>query len=87
MIRMSQIKDKNFNAWNTRELVFDDTPLDQVILAIQKYFNTPVISEGKPSDIKITTRYKNPTLQTVMNELHVLAGINTEFKNDTLYIK
>jgi ferric-dicitrate binding protein FerR (iron transport regulator) len=87
VMHKSKIKDMNFDAWNTRELVFDNTPFDQVILTLQKYFNITIVFEGESAGLNITTRYKDPSLQKVMNELHALAGINSEFKNDTLFIK
>jgi transmembrane sensor len=76
----------NLLAWKTSSLVFDNTPLLQVVNDLENYYGVPT---SLPSDlyfIKVTARFKEEPLSKVIEELRLLTGLNFRMDGNNLVI-
>lgn len=63
-------EDPNYESWNTRKLVFNETHISEVIEAINKAYNTNVVLTGTVSDsCQLTVSFDNQSLDAVLNVL------------------
>jgi ferric-dicitrate binding protein FerR (iron transport regulator) len=63
-------EDVNFLAWKTKRLVFNSTPLKEVIALLMKVYHTSIrLSADKLSDCRITATFDNQSLESVINVL------------------
>lgn len=78
---------ENFDAWRSRQLVFDRTLLKQAIADIGNYYEVNI--RLKPQDeaamqsTTITARYNNQPLQTVLDELMLISTYTITQLDDT----
>ncbi|HEY0741210.1 MAG TPA: FecR domain-containing protein [Chryseosolibacter sp.] len=67
----------NYESWNTRKLVFDETHIAEVIEAINKAYNTNVVLTGTVSDsCLLTVSFDNQSLDAVLNVLENTLNLN-----------
>lgn len=84
----SKIQDRNFLAWKTGKLIFDETPMPDALSSIQNFYNTIiVVRDTTIHSVTVTTTFINQDLVQVLDELQMLAGINYTLKNDTIYLE
>lgn len=53
-------------SWKTKQLRFNDTPLDQVIADLDNYYQVKVINRTKAPDVKLTATFNNLPLEEVL---------------------
>lgn len=72
-------KDLNYNAWNTRKIIFTDAELRAVIETLNKIYNTNItIASDIPASCVVTVTFDAQTLEAV---LHVLENtLNLTYK-------
>lgn len=76
----------NLLAWKTSSLVFDNTPLIQVVNDLKSYYG---ITFSLPSDlysIRVTAQFKEQPLGKVIEELHLFTGLNIRTEGNKLVI-
>jgi ferric-dicitrate binding protein FerR (iron transport regulator) len=82
------VTNQNFISWKTRILKFDNTPLEDVVRALEKHYQVPVCLTGdEAQDKTLTSVYDHQSLEEVLGELNLLLGITYQFANDTLVIR
>lgn len=80
--------DRNFQAWNTGILYFNETPLPEAFRLLQKQYSRVFVFEKKKENLPtLTTTFENLTLEAVLEELNLLLNTKNEFKNDTIIFK
>ena len=63
-------EDVNFLAWKTKHLVFENTPLNEVVALLTKVYHTSIrLSDDRLSDCRITTTFDRQSLESVLNVL------------------
>lgn len=81
--------DKNFNAWQTRQLVFENTPLQQVIATLNDYYNVTITLKKEDSDqlsaANVTVTFQNQSLSSVLDELSLTTTYHIQKITDTNY--
>ena len=81
--------DVNFNAWQTGELKFVNTPLEQVASTISDYYrvNLTLSAEDRAqlSTDSVTAHFKNQSLDSVLDELSMITTYGIRKLNDTTY--
>jgi len=78
---LNLIKSGNINAvaWKTRELVFTDSPIEEVIRVIAHTYNVDIdLMEPALSENKITVSFNNQELEAVLNVLESTLDLKIE---------
>ena len=80
--------DSNATSWKTKQLVFEDTPLDKVLISLEKHYGFKSIlpTEETLSKCTLRSQFTNEQLDTILNELAKLFTFEYRFENDTLEI-
>lgn len=81
------LKNENYLAWKTKELVFKDIPLNEVFSTLENYYRVSIVTKGADSyTCKVTTQFKNESLDDVLKELSLLFGFNYQIKENKVSI-
>ena len=80
--------DRNFLAWKTGILYFNETPIMDAFQLLQKQYSRVFVFEHKQGSIPtLTTTIDNQTLEAVLDELNLLLNTKNVARNDTIYFK
>lgn len=86
-ITISKNDDMNLLAWKTNVLSFRNTPVKDVISALNRYFNKKIhISDAFPGDCTLTSTFDNQSLEDVLVELKILWNIEYSRNGDEIVI-
>ncbi len=81
--------DINFDAWQTHQLVFSNTALEEVIKAINGYYQVHLRLKAKDrqqlSAAVVTTTFNNQSLESVIKELELITSFRIRKLNETDY--
>lgn len=84
-ILKSENSDANFIAWKEEVLVFDKTKLDEVITALEKYFDIKVeVNNLQLYDCRFTGRFYNPNLDVILEVLSASLNIKYTLKDNNV---
>lgn len=81
--------DENFNAWQSKQLVFNNTPLQQVAATLGDYYqvrmdlNTPDSAQIAATTVTIT--FNDQSLTTVLNELSLITSYKFKQEGNRQY--
>jgi ferric-dicitrate binding protein FerR (iron transport regulator) len=78
--------DLNFLSWKTHELIFDKTPLDEVVHALVEYYNIKMKIEPDHLRCRFTGHFKNASLEEVTNILALTLNVRFVQHNDVYVI-
>lgn len=74
-LKKEKLNDLNIISWHSQKLVFNDTPLDQVLLTIIDHYNTPINLENKSLDTcPISATFNQKSIGTVIKTLATIIG-------------
>ena len=81
--------DSNFMAWKTGVLDFRETPLDQAVQDIGDFYQLAVSLapdlRTEAEKINITARFKNQSLEAVLEEVSLTTGLKINHEKNTLF--
>jgi transmembrane sensor len=81
--------DPNFDAWQTKQLIFKNTPLKEVAAVISKVYNVTIVlkkeDEAQMSESFINDRYSNQSLESVLADLSRTSAYHIKKLDDTRY--
>ncbi|MEP1782950.1 FecR domain-containing protein, partial [Reichenbachiella sp.] len=84
-ILKSENSDANFIAWKEEVLVFDKTELDEVITALEKYFDIKVeVNNLQLYNCRFTGRFYNPNLDIILEVLSASLNIKYTLKDNNV---
>lgn len=70
--------DPNFNAWQSKELAFNNTPLPQVARTLSDYYSVNITlnktDSAQLSGAKLTARFNNQSLSSVLEEISLITS-------------
>jgi transmembrane sensor len=70
--------DDNFNAWQSKQLVFSNTPLPEVVRMLSDYYNVNITFKKQDAaqlaSAKVTARFNNQTLPSVLEEISLITS-------------
>lgn len=70
--------DENFNAWQSKQLVFNNTPLQQVAATLSNYYNVHIDLAGRDSaqiaNTNVTITFNNQPLPAVLKDLALITS-------------
>jgi len=81
--QLKKIKASNPNelSWKTKKLIFSKTPMEEVVLEIEKYFSIDiVVAEPKIFNCKYTGVFENPSKENVLKIISL--SINGTYKEE-----
>jgi transmembrane sensor len=86
-LRQNQVKGFNSLAWKTKRLQFEDTPLDEVLVDLARYFTVPFEMKTKDKlNCHFSGNFNNPQLEDMLKALSFSMNIKFQLNNGIYYI-
>ena len=86
-IEKSLNEDINFNSWKTREIIFEDTPMLEVIRIINEIYKSDLILKGDQlNDCPITVKFDDQSLESVLKVLQKTFDLRIEKKGNKVEV-
>ncbi len=87
LVEKSTSQDLNFLAWKTGKLIFKNTPLPEVITAINRHYQSNVVL-GNPAlnTCQITSTFDNKSLDEILDVLTVIFNGKVTYQQDAISI-
>jgi ferric-dicitrate binding protein FerR (iron transport regulator) len=74
--------DANYIAWKTHNLVFDQTPLQEVIHYLNKAYHSEIQLNGKNlENLVLTAQFENKSIDFILNVVQITFGLQLEHEN------
>ncbi|WP_298541458.1 FecR domain-containing protein [uncultured Aquimarina sp.] len=87
-IKVDSVDSKNIIAWKEGKLVFDKTPLKQVVLDLKRKYNTEfIIRSDTLLQYKYTGEFDNLSLEEVLEILKLSSPINYKHLNNKIMLE
>jgi transmembrane sensor len=84
----SAITNSDADAWLRGDLIFEQTPLDEVFETLSRKYNVKIEAERKPySACRLTARFNNQPLQVVLRTIGLSLNIRSKQIGQTIYLK
>lgn len=84
-IKKADVKNQNFMAWKTGNIVFNDTPIDEAFDVLSRHYTKRFLYKSTENEIPvINTAFNKQPLEAVLEELNLLLDTKTVIKNDTI---
>lgn len=74
----------NFTAYRDGILNFNSTPMSEVVVAISKLYGVNVIAKENIDHCKLTVRFENESLETVLSIISETLGLEVKHKDNTI---
>ena len=88
-INKEQNRDENFDAWQTGQLQFNQTPLPQVLAVLNDYYHVNIRirqdDAAQLSAANVTVRFNNQPLNSVLDEISLVTSYRIQKVSDTAY--
>ena len=70
--------DLNMIAWSTQKFNFDNSPIDEISIALERYLNKEIIFPQGSQNIRYTGAFNNPSDSEVATIIALAMGWNYE---------
>ena len=78
--------DTNYLAWKTHNLVFENTPLNEVVQYLNKTYHTDIQLKGRNlNNLFLTAQFEKKPVDFILNVVQITFGLKLEQEND-MYI-
>lgn len=77
---------QNFLAWHERRLVFDNTPLSEVVADLRSYYDVTIRTRGDMDNYRVTTTFTSESLSEALAELKQILHIEYQINQDQVLI-
>jgi transmembrane sensor len=81
-----QVTDRNYMAWETGQLVFNNTAFPKVLEDISHFYKTRVELapdlQSSAASIQITVQFKDQPLEQVLEEMRLITGLSLKKEED-----
>jgi ferric-dicitrate binding protein FerR (iron transport regulator) len=78
----SRNTDENFNAWQSKKLVFNNTPLPQVAATLSDYYQVKIMLRNQDaaqlSAASLTAQFNNQSLSSVLEEISLITSYRVQ---------
>jgi len=79
--------DKNYLAWKTKKLVFENRPLAEVIVAVSKTYDVEIrLANQSLSDCRLTSTYEDYSLEDVLILISETLNLKVSGSGDLFYL-
>jgi transmembrane sensor len=80
-------EDPNFNAWNTRTIVFEEDNLRTVIETLNKTYHANIVATSEiPASCVVTVTFDHQTLESVLNVLKTTLNLTYKVNGSRIEI-
>lgn len=87
VIKKTENIDRNFDAWKTRSIVFENDSLYTIISTLSNVYHKSIeLRNPEIKDCTVTTSFENEELETVFQVLESTLDITIEEEDGTIYI-
>ncbi|WP_256010170.1 FecR family protein [Desertivirga xinjiangensis] len=87
-VSMSEIRTADVNSWLEGELIFDQTPLNEVFRTLERQYNLEIVSDDQRLEgCTLTARFKNKSIAEVLKTLKLATNIRSKYVGQTIYIE
>ena len=85
-ITRSTFDNENFIAWKTGEIVFVNSPLNEVFKTLEKTYRVKIIPQKSCADMRLTAKFTGETPQSIFEALSTVFGIQYKIEGNTIYV-
>jgi len=86
-IEISINEDINFDSWKTKQIIFEDTPMPEVIRIINEIYKSDLKLVGSQVlDCPVTTTFDNQSLESILNVLESTLDLSIVHKGNSIEI-
>lgn len=79
--------DVNYMAWRTRKLVFNETPLREVVAVLSKVYHSDIkLDPSCPGNLKYTAIIDNQPLDSVLGAIELTFSLNVKISKDNILL-
>lgn len=78
---------ENYLSWKTKEVVFNDVTIAEVIAFIESYYDVTVKSNEEIKNCHFTGKFNNPSLTELLNVLELSNGIQYQINDKEITLK
>ena len=79
--------DRNFLAWEIHKLIFDKTPVKQVINDLERYYQVKIkVSSPDIYKLKYTSEFNDAPLVDILKEMEVVLNIHSKVDGNTIIL-
>jgi len=87
MIAKEQVRSKNYLSWKTGILYFEQAKIGEVVTELENYYGLDIILEHNvPGNLLFTSIIDNQVLESVLEEMALVLGLNYAFDNEKVVI-
>ena len=80
-------EDINFASWKTKQIIFEDTPMPEVIRVINEIYKSDVKLVGDQlNDCPVTTTFDSQSLESILNVLESTLNLSIEEKGNSIEV-
>lgn len=77
----------NFRAWQTRKMIFEDTPMTDVARIVSEVYHIDIrLEDSRTANCPLTTVFDNQSLETVLNVISSTLGLEVKKKGDIIIL-
>lgn len=87
LISKSEFSNQNYLAWKTGVLVFEKTPLNEVLSAIEQTYDLKIEAKHSLEACCLTARFENETPESIFESIHTIFGIEYTFDGQNVLLK
>ena len=86
-LKLSIIEDPNFLSWKTRQFMFEDRSLEEIILTINRIYNSNIlITSDSLKDKRVTASFNNQSLEAILNVLAATLDLDIRENNGEIML-
>jgi ferric-dicitrate binding protein FerR (iron transport regulator) len=86
-LEISRDIDKNYLAWKTRSFIFEDQPLVEVVMILNRVYHSSIaITSDSLKEARITTTFNNQTLEAILNVLSATLDFDVKHGEDEILL-
>ena len=82
----SEFENQNYLAWKTGVLVFEKTPLNEVLSTIGQTYNLDIVSDKLYEGLSLTAKFDNETPESIFESLRTIYGIDYSINDQTVLL-
>jgi transmembrane sensor len=86
-LKLSIIEDPNFLSWKTRQFMFEDRSLEEIILTINRIYNSNIlITCDSLKEKRVTASFNNQSLEAILNVLAATLDLDIRENNGEIIL-
>ena len=78
---------KNMIAWHTKQFEFNNTPIEEVIVSLERYIGKTITMPKNISDVRYTGTFDNPTETEIAEVISLALGWNYKISKNSIVFK